>query len=103
MCMKKERRGWGKVGIRINNGCERKRGGKKTKGGSVLNPNPKSTLNNPKHEHHRLSSSVNPIPMKSSQRTPEKQKQRYILVAWSTQIFPRQLVTLPVLLSVEHV
>lgn len=65
----------GKVGIRINNGCERKRGGK-TKGGSVLNPNPKSTLNNPKHENHRSSSSVNPIPMKSNQQTPEKQKQK---------------------------
>lgn len=80
MCIKKERKGWGKVGIRINNGCERKRG--RTKGGSVLNPNPKSTLNNPKHENHRLSSSVNPIPMKSNQQMREKEKQRYISVAW---------------------
>lgn len=68
----------------------KEKGWRKNKGGKCLNPNPKSTLNNPKHENHRLSSSVNPIPMKSSQRMPKKQKQRYILVVWSTQIFPRR-------------
>lgn len=70
VCVWRRKARMGKVGIWRNNGWKGKKG-EKTQGESRLSPNPKSTLNSPMHENHQLSSSVNPIHMKSNQQMPE--------------------------------
>lgn len=72
-------------------------------GESLPSPIPKSTLSNPKHENHRFLGKSNPHKIKTTDAR-KRSKQKYILVAWSTQFFQdgRRNASYPRLLLVEH-